>query len=150
MHDSCRLWILCRIIFHNSCYLRRNQGLMFCCISVSSLVFFYSLVCLLKIIPYIHKCGLFCYYCPLLNVFLQGSSQPLQATGCSCWSAATCLRRCSSPWLLWRTSPPSGCSSCRHFRSSPAPLVSNWVCQTCQSNRWPPSLHKVASSQEHK
>lgn len=140
----------------------RFRSLMFCFLSVSLLVIVYSLVCLLKIILYIHKCGLFYDYCPLLNMSLQGSSQPLQATGCSCWSAATCLRRCSSPWPLWRTSLPSGCSSCRHFRSSPAPLVSDWfcpgsievveegICQTCQSNRWPPSLYKVASSQVYK
>lgn len=40
----------------------------------------------------------------LKTVSLQGSSQPLLATGCSCWSAATWLRRCSSPWPPWRTS----------------------------------------------
>lgn len=76
----------------------------------------------------------------------------------------TWLSRCSSPCLLWRTSPPLSCSSCRHFRSSPAPLVSNWfysgstkaveeeIFQTCQSKRWPPSLEKVEKviSQEHK
>lgn len=53
----------------------------------------------------------------------QASSRPLPATGCSCWSGATWLRPCCSPWPCWSSSPTSGSSSFRPFRSSPAPLV---------------------------
>lgn len=75
-------------------------------------------VCQFPMKPAIQKYMLFS-----LKYFTQASSRPLPATDCSCWSAVTWLRPCCCPWPRWRTSPTSGCSYFRLFRSSPVPLV---------------------------
>lgn len=69
---------------------------------------------------------------PFSTRSLQSSSRPLPFTGCSCWSAVTSPRRCSSPRPLCRTSRLSSCSSCRPFSSSPPPLVKNTVHSACR------------------
>lgn len=102
----------------------------FCCCLLGFSVLFSSCACFQQWLPsflfvfqFSMKPAVQKYMLFSFKYFMQASSRPLPATGCSCLSAVTWLRPCCSPWLRWRTSPASGCSSFRLFRSSPAPLV---------------------------